>query len=115
METKEWYEKQWLDTAFINGLPLMERKAVIIGEGTKEEVGSGEKKYPRIKLPVSFTGEIVKEWTVSMACHETLRKEFGTDTKKWVGAILLFYVDHDYIRVTVLGKDGKEVIDRGIN
>ena len=110
METKEFYEKYWLTKEFINDLPLAERKAVIIGAGDKVVLGQGEIKDERIKIPVEFVKARQKEWTVSFGCYEVLAKEFGTESKDWVGGILLFSVDRNIIRVTVLGKDGKEIL-----
>ena len=110
METKQMYEKYWLTKEFLNELPLRERKGVIIGSGTKVTLGQGEIKDERIKLPIEFKGETQKEWTVSFSCYESIVKEYGTNSDDWVGAILLFTVDKNNIRVVVLGKDGKEVI-----
>lgn len=109
VETKQFYEKDWLDIDFLASRNVQERKATIYSEGELVEFKGKFGNFTRVEIGVEFFGGIQKKWTVNSSCYEKLVKDVrSSNTKDWLGVVLVFSVGtlgkRDVIDVTLVGK-----------
>jgi hypothetical protein len=66
---------------------LNSRKATILNEGKIEEF----EKNKKLVIEVEISGEIYK-YALNKTSYENLSKEWGEESKKWVGNVVLFNI-----------------------
>ena len=92
MDTTKIYEPDFLNCDLIKALPINKRIGTILDEGEMVEMTLDNRTVKRLRVNVEFPDKGVKSWTIHRGNRSELARNFGDDSKAWVGKQLKFSV-----------------------
>ena len=88
--TKYMKQSNYLSVKTVNQWNQQQKMVVITGEGEEKTYNEqGKPTQHKWQIPVTRTSDNTQyNWTLSQTAINDLSQELGTDTEKWVGALI---------------------------